>query len=541
MKETTHATDVSAEIEQLRRRLQEAEETIEAIRTGAVDAVVVNTPDGEKIYTLEGADRTYRLLIEQMNESALTLARDGTILYANGRFAHLLERPLEHVIGASLFTFVHDADHPLVEAVLREADERPHQREIRIEGSGDAVIPAHLSVSRFELEPQQQVYAAIITDLTSQKRNEQIAATEVLSRSILEQTAEAIVVLDNEGRIVQASRGAHSLCGENPMLKPFAEAFPLSQPDGSAFEIDPARYNGSIRGAEARMICSNSLIADVIVSLSALKDHEGQRIGAVVTMTDISERKQSEKELSRLTSELERRVMELQQANKELEAFSYSVSHDLRQPLRALEGYSEILLEDYEERLDEEGKEILRSICWNSERMAELITNLLHFSRFSRQSLTKSTVNMTSVARSVWEETVSAEIAGAIRFHIGELPPAFGDAAMIRQVFSNLISNAVKYTRQREKRVVEIGSTTNGNDEIVYFVRDNGIGFDMRYVEKLFGVFKRLHSDSEYEGTGVGLAIVKRILDRHNGHVWAEGKPEEGATFYFTLPPRIEK
>ena len=235
----------------------------------------------------------------------------------------------------------------------------------------------------------------------------------------------------------------------------------------------------------------------------------------------------------------DRRVMDntaqLVAVNKELEAFTYSVSHDLRAPIRAIDGFSRVLLEEHSTHLDTEGQRLLGIIRAATKQMGRLIDDLLAFSRIGRKELERSHIEMTGLARSVMYELLQLEPDRSIAVTIRPLAAAQGDHAMIRQVFSNLFSNALKFTRQQPQPAVEIGCHPEGNEN-VYFVRDNGVGFDMQYAHKLFGVFQRLHSHEDFQGTGVGLALVQRIIHRHGGRVWAEGKVNEGATVYFTLP-----
>lgn len=258
----------------------------------------------------------------------------------------------------------------------------------------------------------------------------------------------------------------------------------------------------------------------------------------------IIERKKAAAEIRKLNEELEQRVSqrtaELVTVNKELEAFSYSVSHDLRAPLRAIDGFSRMLEEDYVGKIDGEGRRRLKVIQDSTQDMGKLIDNLLEFSRMGRKELKTWRIDMDCLAREVGEELRLSIPERKVELKIKQLPPAFGDRAMIREVFANLMSNAFKFTRPRDKALVEILGWVEGK-EATYSVTDNGVGFDMRYREKLFQVFQRLHGATEFPGTGIGLALVQRIIQRHGGRVWAESKLDKGTTFYFTLANEKEK
>ena len=246
------------------------------------------------------------------------------------------------------------------------------------------------------------------------------------------------------------------------------------------------------------------------------------------TARDVTEQKRTE-------AEIIRQKLELEAANKELEAFSYSVSHDLRAPLRHVDGFVDLLRKQSAEKLDERGRRYLDIIADSARRMGALIDDLLVFSRMSRTDLRYSKVASESLVHEV-RDALQGEIRGRVVWKVDSLPQVEADTAMFRQVWANLIGNAIKYSRTRDPAEIEIGCTDSGNGEFVFFVRDNGVGFDMQYVDKLFGVFQRLHRADEFEGTGIGLANVRRIVSRHGGRTWAEGRVDGGATFFFSLP-----
>jgi signal transduction histidine kinase len=244
-------------------------------------------------------------------------------------------------------------------------------------------------------------------------------------------------------------------------------------------------------------------------------------------------------ELKGATASIERRIRErtaqLEAANQELEAFSYSVSHDLRAPLRAIDGYSRILLDEYQPQLDAEGKRVCSVISESAHKMSGLIDDLLTFSRLGRSAINPSKIDMETLANSVFQELTTPQGRKRINFKVDSAPAVMGDPALLQQVWVNLISNAIKFSSRQKRAMIRVHGE-NTENEAVYSVQDNGVGFDMQYAHKLFGVFQRLHSVSEFEGNGVGLALVQRVVNRHGGRVWAEGETGKGATFYFALP-----
>jgi len=288
-----------------------------------------------------------------------------------------------------------------------------------------------------------------------------------------------------------------------------------------------------------RYIHKNGSVIWTDVGTALRRDADRKPLYFMTAINNITEMKKAEEALHNLNEELEQRVADrtesLQAANKELEAFSYSVSHDLRAPLRSVHGFTKILLEDYESTLDEEGKRICGIISSSATQMGALIDDLLSFSRIGRSNMHPSEIDMKKMARLIFEGMTSPTERERIKLNIGKLYRAFGDVTLFGQVWTNLISNAIKYTSKNDVSEINIGSKADGK-MITYFIKDNGVGFDMQYAHKLFGVFQRLHSEAEFEGNGVGLAIIQRIILKHGGKVWAEGKVGKGATFYFSLP-----
>lgn len=272
---------------------------------------------------------------------------------------------------------------------------------------------------------------------------------------------------------------------------------------------------------------------------------DGAITGVLAIGRDVTERKQAEKDIQKINQELEQRVVErttqLEAANRELEAFAYSVSHDLRAPLRHIDGFLELLQKRTVEMLDERSQHYMDTISDAAKRMGVLIDDLLAFSRMGRREMAQKPVELGVLVQEVIREYEPETQGRLIHWHIADLPTVTGDLAMLRAVLANLIANALKFTQQRQPAEIEIGYLPNQNAETIFFIRDNGSGFDMAYADKLFGVFQRLHRVDEFEGSGIGLANVRRIIDRHGGRTWAEGQVNQGATFYFSLPQSIQE
>jgi len=295
-----------------------------------------------------------------------------------------------------------------------------------------------------------------------------------------------------------------------------------------ALEFMKSVLAAAVPSFETQRVTKDGRTLDVWLTVTKLVDEAGKPVEFATTERDITERKRAEEALREHTIQIEA-------ANKELEAFTYSVSHDLRAPLRAIAGFASIMSEEYTGSLDAEGQRYLQVIRSNTKQMGQLIDDLLAFSRLGRQAMAMGEINMGELAQTVVEELRLLIPERKVQVKILPLPPARGDRAMIHQVLVNLLSNAIKFTRPRATGVIELGARDEGSFT-VYSVKDDGVGFDMRYADKLFEVFQRLHPPDEFEGTGVGLALVQRVIQRHGGRVWAEGKVNEGAAFYFTIP-----
>jgi PAS domain S-box-containing protein len=390
------------------------------------------------------------------------------------------------------------------------------------------------------------VYAhmSIATDITKRKKVEEaLRESEERLRQIASSLREVIWLRDAQTRqVLYVNPAFEELLGwtcesfyKNPDI--VIEAL---HPDDKEWVIKALgqRFEGVSYDTEHRIIHLDGNVRWVSSRSFPVLNEAGEVYRWASIMEDITERKRAEEEIRRLNEELEQRVVErtaqLEAANKELEAFSYSISHDLRTPLRAIDGFSRILMEDHAGELSPDAARYLTIIRENTQQMGHLIDDLLAFSRLSRQPLSKRAVAMTDLVRQALDG-LSGERAGRqVELVLGDLPACQGDPALLRQVWLNLLSNALKFTRKRELARIEVGSVEKDGEQ-VYFVKDDGTGFDMQYVGKLFGVFHRLHRAEEYEGTGVGLAIVQRIVARHGGRVWAEAEVDKGATFYFTI------
>jgi PAS domain S-box-containing protein len=407
----------SAELAEARAQLRELQQTMEAIRTGGVDSLIIGPPGAEQVYALASADRSYRLIVEAMNEGAATVSTGGAILDANPRLGSMTGRNVSELIGTPVHDLIPAADRPAFARLLDVGAGDSARGEVELTRSGGTTVPVLLAVSGFDLDGML-LRCLVLTDLTTQRAAE-------------------------------------------------------------------TRIRALTAGLEARV---------------------------------------------------KQRTAELERSNKNLQAFTYSVAHDLSTPLRGLNGFSDILLEEYGELLGETGRSYAGRIQAASERMATVIDDLLRLSQMSRADLSLVPVDLSAEVVTIAGGLRSRDPGRRVSFAIQDGVWATADRILIRAVLENLVENAWKFTARRDGATIEFATATTDDEATVCcYVRDNGVGFDPAYADKLFQPFQRLHTAGEFPGTGIGLVSVQRIIERHGGRTWAQGAVDGGATFYFTL------
>lgn len=419
--------------------------------------------------------------------------------------------------------------------------------ELSLRRSDGSEFKAEMAISRILTETPPRC-TALIRDITERKRaEEELRHSEERLRMMVDGVKTyAIFLLDAQGRVASWNSGAERLKGyreEEIVGKPFAAFFAPEDVDAGAPEqiLKRAAAEGQAQysGWRLRKDGSRFWVEGVV---TVLRDEHGRVRGYSKIAHDITRQREADEAIHRLNTTLEERVRErtaqLETANQELEAFSYSVSHDLRAPLLHISGYADMLSAEAGSQLDEKSKEHLRVIADGARQMGNLIDALLEFSRMGRAEMRRQLVDVAALVEEA-RRTLRRDMEHRdVEWNIHRMPEARGDPIMLKQVFVNLLSNALKYTRSMPRTRIEVG-VQPGDQETIFFVRDNGVGFNMEFARKLFGVFQRLHPAREFEGTGIGLANVRRIIQRHGGRVWAEAAVGKGATFYFSLPTKL--
>ena len=492
-------------------------------------------------------------IVESSDDAIISKTLDGTITSWNHGAEKIYGYSSEEIVGKPVSVLV-PTDRPdeipeILEKVGR-GEAIDSYETVRIAKDGRR-LDVSLTISPVKDLSGNLVGASTIArDITERRRTEsELRLSEARFRAIIEQSPLSIQVLSPDGQTLQVNRAWEELWGVTlqdipgynlledqqlvakglmpyirrgfagePTLIPAAAYDPDETIPGLTSHEEPKRW--------------------VRAFIYPIKDEDGNVREVILMHEDITERKQAEEEIRKLNEQLEQRVQrrtaQLNAFNRELEAFSYSVSHDLRAPLRSIDGFSKILLEDYADELDEEGNDYLKRVRAASQRMGQLIDDLLDLSRMTRSEMRRESVDLSDLAKSFAEELKRSQPERRVEFLIEGGLLVEGDKSLLRVVLENLLRNAWKFTGKQTHARIEFGALEQ-EDKRAYFVRDNGAGFDMAYADKLFGAFQRLHGGSEFEGTGIGLASVQRIIHRHGGRVWAEGRVGYGATFYFTL------
>jgi PAS domain S-box-containing protein len=392
-------------------------------------------------------------------------------------------------------------------------------------------FPVEISLSPLETE-EGVLVSSTIRDVTERKKAEELRSQLA---AIVDSSDDAIIGKSLDGTIRSWNKGAERIFGyaaKEVIGQPISLLLPPGRQGEEPAIVERLKRGERVEPFETVRRQKDGHDIDVAVTISPIHDSRGKVIGASKVARDISDRKRAEETVARAKEATEA-------ANRELEAFSYSVAHDLRAPLRGIDGFSQALLEDYSAKLDEDGQRYLGRVRESAQHMAQLIESLLSLARITRSELQRERVDLSDLARTKAERLKASQPDRNVEFLIGKGLTAVGDGSLLDVMLENLLGNAWKFTRNQPKACIEFASTRQ-NGQAVFLVRDNGAGFDMAYASKLFGVFQRLHTSEEFEGTGIGLATVQRIIRRHDGRIWAEGKVASGATFFFTLNERGE-
>ncbi len=570
---------------QLKSKLDEVEETLNAIINGEIDAIV--TPQGSdvpKVYTLESADSLYRNLVQEMNEGVASLTSDGTIVYGNSQLASMLQLPMEKLIGQRLSDFIIVKDIETYHTILVKGLKTKSNGEISIKSVRGNIIPVYISVNT--IKELKGVYV-VITDLSQQKHHEQLKnvneqlnkSLEALKdsekryRNIIENIQDAYMRSDNDGNIIMASPSAARIYGfDSPeeMIGTSALSY-YKNPHDWRYVLDELQKHGKVEANESEALRKDGTCFYASQNAQYHYDNNGQIKGTETLVRDITYLKHAEKERQKslekerkLTQELSsaneelqaiseevqtsndelrhaqnnlrKMVSELKISNKELEQFAYVASHDLQEPLRMITSFTQLLEKRYKGQLDSDADEYIGFVVDGAHRMKDLIDDLLEFSRLNTDVREFELVIMEIALEDVLRNLKPTIKENKAKITHDYLPNIVGDHVQIIQLLQNLIGNAIKF---KDNNPPDIHVSAEEKDtEWLFSVNDKGIGIDKHHQKQIFSIFKRLHTREEYPGTGIGLSISKRIVDKHGGRIWIESELWKGSTFYFTIPKR---
>jgi PAS domain S-box-containing protein len=523
------------------RPMKDLEVEIEQRKTAEQQISRLNAELDSRIAQSTAEISDYKYALDQSSIVAIT-DQKGIIRHVNGNFCRISKYPREELIGQD-HRIINSGYHP--KSYIRDiwvtiANGNIWKGELKNRAKDGSTYWVDTTIVPFlNAEGKPYQYVAIRSDITERKKAEE---QQALLASIINSSDEAIFSINLQKQVTSWNHGASSLFGYSAGEIVGKGIAMLIAPDRQHEEdliIDRIIRGEIVQHYETERVRKDGTRLQVSLNVSPMKDADGNLFGASKIARNITELKRAQRHITELNISLEQKIADrteqLGVINRELEAFTYSVSHDLRAPLRIIDGFADMLLSDHTAELDEEGHRKLRTIMANARRMGQLIDDLLKLSHLGRKEIITIPVDMNGILQSAIDEQLGGYAGNEVEIRTETLLPAWCDPGLILQVWGNLISNALKYSGKQDQPKIRISSYSMA-DDIVYAVEDNGTGFDMKYADKLFGVFQRLHKPTEYAGTGVGLALVHRIISKHGGRTWAEAEPGKGAKFYFSLP-----